>query len=82
MASVESFSRKEEGMSIFIAATRIEEGELVKVCPLVCKYERELKKLLAIVEQAVSAVDFENKSTPSAPLRCLKNAVDFYKTWW
>ena len=43
-------------------------------------YKYEFERLLATAEQAVGAVDFKNRSTPFAPLRALKNAVDHYKS--
>ena len=41
-------------------------------------YKDEFYRLLETARQVVDCVDFENRSTPFAPLRALKNAVDYY----
>jgi hypothetical protein len=41
-------------------------------------HEKEFKQLLSVARQAIGSVDFKNRSTPFAPLRALKNAVDHY----
>ena len=43
-------------------------------------YKYEFERLLDMAEQAIGGVDFKNRSTLFAPLRALKNAVDYYRS--